>query len=383
MTRALEGALPSVETFSFVRSSFLIDGRFLKFIGGQFLFTAYIAVTIALGLLVYLLRHGRIANVALMVFSLSLCLTAIEGYYRFFYIQSDGFGRLMKNFADRYYRFDSYGLRDSHLPLSETKANLVVVGDSHVFGAGLKFTSERFSERLAARYPDLHVINLGLPGWDTKTETARLTEYLGHRSAPIAPPGQGHPPRIQLVVLTYFFNDIEEDVTAGDRERITGPIPPAKATAADAVLQWISKYSRFVELFYYRIGYPRLVRDRLDQIQMFYKDPAIMSRHLATLEQFRSVVEGQYSARLLVVILPYLHSDALLNKTSLYRGFAKKLSEHDFNYIDMQPIFAAYGVQKLRVNRFDPHTNSFANQLIAGTVIAFLDQHPEKLHFLK
>ena len=334
------------------------------------MFTAYIAVTIALGFSVYLLRQSGAANAALMFFSLSLCLTGLEAYYRFFYVQSDGLGRLMKNFSDRYYQFDSYGLRDSHLPLSETKDNLVVVGDSHVFGAGLKTTSERFSERLAAHYPDLHVVNLGLPGWDTKTETAKLTEYLGHGNA-----------SIPLVVLTYFFNDIEEDVTTADRERVTGPIPPARATAADHALQWISKYSRFVELFYYRIGYPRLVRDRLGQIQMFYKDPVIMSRHLATLEQFRSVVEKQYSARLLVVVLPFLHSDGLLNKTSFYRAFGNKLSKHGFSYLDMQPLFATYGVHKLWVNRFDPHTNGFANQLIAEAIIRFLDQQPETLHY--
>lgn len=332
------------------------------------LFIAYIALTVALAASLYLLRRSRAANSALLLFTVSLCLTGIEGYYRFFHIHSDGLGRGMKNFADRYYRLDAHGLRDSHLPLSATKSNLVVIGDSHVFGAGLKSTSERFGERLAARFPDLHVVNLGLPGWDTNTETAKLGEYLGH----------GHA-SIPLVVLTYFYNDIEEDVTPADRERITGPIPPAKPTAADYALQWLSKYSRFVELFYYRIGYPRLVRDRLGQIQMFYQDHAIMARHLATLEEFRSVVEKHYSARLLIVGLPFLHSDKLLNKTTFYRAFDKRLSKHGFTYIDMQPLFATYGVRKLWVNRFDPHTNGFANQLIAETLIGFLDQHPEIL----
>ena len=341
------------------------------------MFTIYILVTIALGLSVYLLRNSRLANAALLFCSLSFCLTSLEAYYRFFYIQSDGLGRGMKNFSDRYYRFDSYGLRDSHLPLSETKDNLVVVGDSHVFGAGLKSTSERFSERLGTHYPEVHVVNLGLPGWDTKTETAKLTEYLGPGNVSGSAPGRGHRPRLQLVVLTYFFNDIEEDVTAADRERVRGPTPPAQPTWIDDALQWLSKYSRFVELFYYRIGYPRLVRDKLGQIQMFYKDPAIISRHMATLEQFRSVVEKQYSARLLVVVLPYLHSDGLLHKTGFYRGFDTKLSKHGFSYIDMHSTFATYGVRKLWVNRFDPHTNGFANQLIAQAIIGFLDQHPE------
>src|SRR5450432_349013 len=346
-----------------------LDDSLLRLPGGPSLFIAYVAVTIALGFSVYLFRQTRLANAALMLCTFSLCLTGLEGYYRFLHIQSDGLGRGMKNFSDRYYRFDSYGLRDSHLPLSDTKNNLIVIGDSHVFGAGLKSTSERFSESLATHYPDLRVVNLGLPGWDTKTETAKLTAYLGSSHA-----------SIPLVVLTYFFNDIEEDVTAADRERVVGPTPAAKPTVVDSALQWISGYSRFVELFYYRIGYPRLVRDRLGQIQMFYKDPVIMSRHLATLEQFRSVVEKQYSAHLLIVVLPFLHSDGLLHKTGFYRAFEKKLSKRGFSYIDMQPVFATYGVHKLWINRFDPHTNGFANQLIAEAIIRFLDQHPAILN---
>ena len=336
------------------------------FCGVAPLFTAYIAVTLGLGILVYLFRRSRAANPALMAFSLAVCLTTVEAYYRFFHIQSDGLGRGMKNFADRYYHFDSYGLRDSHLPLSETKDNLVIIGDSHVFGAGLKSTAERFSERLATHYPQFHVINLGLPGWDTKTELAKLRQYLDRSRASTA-----------LVVLTYFFNDIEEDVTAADRERVTGPISPVRPTAADHVLQWLSKYSRFVELSYYRLGYPRLVRDRLGQIQMFYKDSAIVSRHLATLEQFRSAVEKQYSARLLVLLLPFLHNDGLLNQTSFYRSFDTKLSKRGFTYLDMQPVFATYGAHKLWVNRFDPHTNAYANQLVAQELTRYIDQHPE------
>ena len=243
-----------------------------------------------------------------------------------------------------------------------------MVGDSHVFGAGLKRPAQRFSELLAAHYPDLHVVNLGLPGWDTKSEMEQFTKYVGESHA-----------SIPLVILTYFFNDIEEDVTAADRERDPSPYPPAQEAALDRVLQSASKYSRFVEMMYYRLGYPRLVRDRLGQIQLFYKDPVIRARHLATLERFRDLVKERYSARMLVVVLPYLHSDALLQQTKFYQDFETALREHGFDCIPMQRVFAPYGVSKLRVNRFDPHTNVFANQLIAGAIIDYLDKHPEPL----
>jgi hypothetical protein len=332
------------------------------------LFIIYLAATLFFGLLVYVLRRHWSANLALLLFTVTFIFTVIETYYRYFYCQSDGLGMLMKNFAARYYQYDRYGLRDSHLPLSKSKPNLIVLGDSHVFGAGLKHPRDRFSELLAGRYPDLHVVNLGFPGWDTKTEMVQFEKYIGQTNA-----------RIPLVVLAYFFNDIEEEATPADRERDPSPYPPAKANSVDRILQSTSKYSRAIEMFYYRIGYPRLVRDRLGQIQRFYQDPIICNRHLATLEQFRTLLRDRYSANLLVVLLPYLHTKELLEKKQFYQNFEIALWQRGFSYLSMQPIFSSYGVSKLWVNRFDPHTNPFANRLVADAIGDYLKRHPEML----
>ena len=331
------------------------------------LFAIYAAVPFLLAALLYLLRKTVFANGLLLLLTLSLCFTGLEGYYRFYYCRSDGFGRLMKNFSDRYYHFDAYGLRASNLPLSKAQQNLVVLGDSHVFGAGLKRTTDRFSERLADHYRDFHIVNLGYPGWDTKTETQQLRIYAN----PEAPVG--------LVILTYFFNDIEEDATEADRERISGPTPPPQPTVIDHALQWVSRYSRFIELFYFRIGYPRLVRDRLGQIQMFYKDPAVRDRHLASLEELRREVEQEYGAHLLVVTLPFLHTTQLLNDTAFYQSFDENLRQRGFRYIDMQPIFSSYRIKQLQADRWDPHTNPLANRLVADAIVGYLDAHPDLL----
>lgn len=332
------------------------------------MFTACVLVTLALGFAVYLLRRSFSANIALVLLSVSLCFTALEGYFRFFYVKSDGFGRLEKNFAARYYHFDSYGLRDSNLPLSKAKENIVVLGDSFVFGAGLKSTSERFCERLAARYPRYHFVNLGLPGWDTKTEIEQTSKFLGDAKA-----------AIPLVILVYFFNDIEEDVTTADRIRVAAPVAPPKESAIDRALQRLSNYSRFVEFVYFRAGYPRLVSARLTQIQMFYNGPEIRARHLASLGRLRSLLAERYKAKLLIVVLPFLQSEELLNQGAFYRTFETALDEHKFSHIDTQPVFAKYGVGKLRVNRFDPHTNPFANDLMAKSVADYLTLHPDAL----
>ena len=328
----------------------------------------YIAVTTALVCLVFLLRRHVLGKVALMLCTLWLCFIALETYYRCFYVRSDGFGRLSRNFAERYYQLDAHGLRASNLPPSTEKKNIVVLGDSHVFGAGLKYPSERLSEQLATRFPELHVINLGFSGWDTRTQIEQLTRRLGETRA-----------RIPLIILTYFFNDIEEDVTAADRERLIAPVAAPEPTTLDRALQSISNHSRFVELFYYRIGYPRLVRDRLEQIRTFYDDSAVREQHLATLERLRAVAREKYSANLLVVLLPYLHSEELLNDVDFYERFARELSTRGFHVVDMQPTYAKHGASKLIIHRFDPHTNSFANQLAADEITTYLKRHPELL----
>ena len=333
------------------------------------MFTVCVSITIALGLAIYLLRRSFTANIALALLSISLGLTLLEGYFRFFYRKSDGFGRISRNFDTRYYQFDNYGLRASNLPLSKVRQNIVVLGDSFVFGAGLKSPSERFSEQLATHYPQYHVVNIGLPGWDTKSEIEQAKKYLGDGAA-----------AIPLVILAYFFNDIEEDVSVADRARLVPSVAAARETVVDRGLHWLSDYSRFVEFAYFRIGYPRLVSDRLTQIQMFYNDPQIMQRHVASLERLRSLLTERHNAQLLIVVLPFLHSDELLHGTSLSGGFERALDEHGFKYVDIPSVFAKYGVARLRVNRFDSHTNPFANKLIAKAIIDYLNLHADLLH---
>ncbi len=327
----------------------------------------FASVSLALGIGVYLLRNTRAANVLLLLFTLCASLLACETYYRYFYCQSDGFGRIERNFARRYYKLDQFGLRDSNLPPSESSANLVVVGDSHVFGAGLKSPKQRFSNLLAKHYKDLHVLNIGWSGWDTVTESKKVQEYLGETHA-----------RVPLVILTYFFNDIEEDVTQSDRLRLASSTPPS-STWLDRTLIWLSEHSRFIEVFYYHLGYPRLVHYRLDEIDRFYHDQTVLDRHLQTLEKLRTTLKDRYSARLLIVLLPYLHSQELLASAGVYEPFRTLLAEHSFETLDMQPVFAKYPAKKLALHRFDPHTNAFANKLIAENIIGYLDAHPDIL----
>lgn len=73
------------------------------------------------------------------------------------------------------YRVNEGGLRDAPRPLEKPpgKKRIVVVGDSSVFGFGLP-EEARFSNILEGFYPDVEVINLGVPGYGLDQAWLRL-----------------------------------------------------------------------------------------------------------------------------------------------------------------------------------------------------------------
>jgi hypothetical protein len=90
------------------------------------------------------------------------------------------------------------------------------------------------------------------------------------------------------------------------------------------------------------------------------------------MDNSRRIIAARSAARSFAV--------SFLHKTAFYEHFRNTLAAHDFDYIDMQPAFTAYKIKNLRVSRFDPHTNAFANQLTADAIVTCLDAHPNYLH---
>lgn len=93
---------------------------------------------------------------------------------------------------------NSHGLRDDELGYERTpgKRRALVLGDSFAFGFGGVAASERFSEIIEARRPNLEVINSGAPSYEPVQEWLYLRRH-GLRYRP------------DLVLLTLFANDFK------------------------------------------------------------------------------------------------------------------------------------------------------------------------------
>jgi len=88
-----------------------------------------------------------------------------------------------------------------HLPdlsPAPTKPRVLVLGDSQTFGLGVS-NGETFCDRLLEARPDLDVLNAGSNGYGTR-ESLAVLHHLGERWRP------------DVVVLVYFWNDLEDNV---------------------------------------------------------------------------------------------------------------------------------------------------------------------------
>ena len=278
--------------------------------------------------------------------ALLLPLFAAEVYVQYFYSESDSYSWLSRGFARRHYQGDDFGLRDSGLPLSSQTPNLVIVGDSIVFGAGLTDPKARYSNLLQRMRPDLHVVTLATIGDGTLVETELLRRF----AVPNA--------KTRAVVLNYAFNDILDALPEGYVER-----PPAQAA-------WRA-YFESVELLrhlYYRWvldagAYDAYVSRRFADA---YADEELLRVHTQQLRELAQVVEGLYRAPLLIVLWPDLRAPAY---DPAYRSLMATGEGLGARVVDLVPTLQEFGTTELVVSARDRHPNAFANELVAKQVL--------------
>ena len=94
------------------------------------------------------------------------------------------------------------GLRGREYPYERTpgKYRILVLGDSFAWGFGVG-DSEVFTQTLESITPDVEVINMGVSGYGTDQELLLYTE-------------EGYKYKPDLVVLTFFNNDLDEISTS-------------------------------------------------------------------------------------------------------------------------------------------------------------------------
>lgn len=119
-------------------------------------------------------------NMLLLVLVLIIIIVILEFFFRFFYIETDSMGITLSGgkWKERYCRYNNEGFRDNknfYIGKPEGVFRIGILGDSFVFGYGIKKIENRFSDILEKSIRDTYgisceVYNIAKCGWNTLDE---------------------------------------------------------------------------------------------------------------------------------------------------------------------------------------------------------------------
>jgi hypothetical protein len=249
-------------------------------------------------LLVYFFRSNKpplLVNATLMLLSTFLILMGLEFFFKVFYAEPDSIGTLAReNWRERYAnRADrnSLGYRDVEWnnEMVAGKTKVMVVGDSFVYGDGIEYPEDRFSNILGQKLGDDYVVfNLGKGGTNTKHHINAIVKY------PYAP---------DILVLSYVINDIKGSVLEEQWLNQPGGAPRILPE-----IHWLERSSYAFNFFYWRLE--RLLQTQADLpdsqwewLLSIYNHPDSWWIHQ---QQLEAIYKGAQSQQipLLVVVFP-------------------------------------------------------------------------------
>jgi hypothetical protein len=256
--------------------------------------------------------------------------------------------------VDKFYKpINSLGYRDKEPSVKTDKKVILFVGDSFTAGYGNDYVNERFSDIVyhhldSTRY---EVYNMGVPGIDTKGEVEKLKKF------PVKP---------DVIVLAYFFNDIEE-AAADHGFRISVPAP---YSGVPKVLRPMVTRLYFPNFVYWHLpGKSNQILD--DFLNKTYKNPEILQTHLNDLSK---IVEyrDEVQAKMIAVMIPFLVD---LNYSSKFTSpISEFLIEKGVKVLTLEEELSKLSVRDRVVNSTDSHASFKANEIIAQKILTVFKQ---------
>lgn len=324
-------------------------------------FIALTLLFIAATTLVKRLRdHGQ--NFVLTAVAIGVGLLIAEAWVRFRALvapTTQGFPTYTSALWDRrYVTRNALGFRDrEHELVADTGTRRVLlVGDSYVFGTGIKRPEDRFGEQLELRLGAVtattwEVINAGQPDRHTLHETQTLRCMLPYRP--------------DVVLLLYVFNDVDYIRPVTPREGLSEApsgllqrLHPARVLYANFFL-FQEMYLRLRALSFARDANPAVDRDP-------YLDEALLTRHL---KDVRAFIDIAASAGAEVMVVPFdigiAHAGPLRSR---YQRFVAAAEVLGIPVTSLEPAFARRNYSRLFVSALDRHPNELAHRLAADVV---------------
>jgi hypothetical protein len=247
---------------------------------------------------------------------------------------------------------NALGYRDREHAAAPGKKLVFCVGDSFTAGGGIADPADRFSDRLAAARPDLHVLNLGRNGADTVAEYRALTE---------------HPLEPDAVVLQYYPNDLEGAAVAGG-VRLPEFVPYEDIPSVK--LRVVVRGSYLANFLYWLFPHAD-GRGYVQSMDGAQRDEAVLGRHLADLQRF-----VEYSRRrdvpLVVVLFPVLNDS--LSCESLLARAAGVFRAAGIRVIEVADLVRDVPIAARVANPQDAHASELVHARVADALVQVLSE---------
>jgi len=294
-------------------------------------------------------------NALLIIFTVLFMFIILEFYFCFFVIKSDGFGFTLssKKWFSKYWEpINSLGYRDIEHSEEDfiNKKTIFVIGDSFIAGHGLKDYEDRFSNLMQVELDNEYVVlNIAKNGWNTPEEYGAILSY------PYARP--------DLIILSYFINDIE---TAAFKCGIKRPVliyPPSRTIAP------LIDNSYFLNYIYWRLY--RFYNTNFGQIywnylKKCYFNNKVFELHKKELLRLINYTREQ-NINVISVVFPNLMAiEASKPFTSPIVDFFKG---NNIDCIDLAEMLSGRDPNDIIINNLDGHPNEKLNREIADILL--------------
>ena len=278
--------------------------------------------------------------------AVALMLVPVEMVFYNFITPSEGFNFTLssKLWMKKHWKpINSQGFRDvEHDPWSYAK-KVFVVGDSFVAGHGIEDHRNRFADVLGRKLPsDWEVIIIANNGWNTDEQYNALVS---------------HPAKPDLIVLSYFINDIE-----GAANQLGIPRPPL-VKQPTWFIRHVINTSYALNYLYWRVyrfsGSQDMRRKYMDYLYQAYDNLDVWTLHKAQLSKFIGYAR-RHKINLVTVIFPDLTDIA--GSAAFTTKVADYMKSRGVTVIDMAEKLAGREPSSLIVNSFNAHPNVALNR---------------------
>lgn len=313
-----------------------------------------------------------LGNALVFACMLGLIALAAESYFRFVCVETDAFGMSLP--ARRWFalhtNLNSLGCRDEEWTVEPHPATsplvgderaevrrIAFVGDSFIYGWGIKRVEDRFPDRIQAMFDQestgkVEVMNVAKPGWDTGAQLQPIKDMIALYG-------------VDEVVLCYVANDIEKLLPRSDE---FDPIRPPEPRLFNPSMSCLADY------LYHRVFVPRAptVSGYHDWLAEGFADPAIWRRHQQQLYAIFHHCQAR-GITIRVVLLPFIRISGEKFQSARLHGILKRFFESNGAAVldllpAIEPWLEAGTESSLIVNSFDPHPNELAHRLFAEAI---------------